>query len=433
VQDDCIRWGAPQCGIVHSGAFGANEKMANFLLALRNLARNRRRSLVALFIIAVGVISMVLAEGFVQWIFWAMRESTIQFQSGHIQVVRPDYFRKGVGNPFAYLLPDDSPVIRALESTPGVKLVAPRLKISGLISHGETTVAFLGEGVVPGKEAKLSVAVYIVQGRNLSDASGKEIILGRGLARTLGAVPGSTVALMATASGGGINAVEATVVGIFTTPNQVYDNSALRAPLPLAQSLLRVHGAHSWLVLLNDTDETDRFLAEFRRRFPERQDRLEFVPWYAHADFYNKTVALFSQQIQVLRLIIALIIVLSISNMLIMTAMERTGEIGTLLAIGLKRRKILQMFATEGLILGLAGGLLGVAAGYSLALLISAVGIPMPPPPGMERGYTGEIRVTAQLLTTAFLVAASTTVLAGLYPAWKASRQEIVNALRHNI
>ena len=409
------------------------NQLADLLIALRNLTRNRRRTLTALFIVAIGVIAMVLAEGFIQWIFWAMRESTIKSQSGHIQVIRPDFFSKGVANPLAYLLPKDSVVLKTLESTPGVKLVTPRLKVTGLISHGETTVAFLAEGVVPNKEAILSESVYIVQGHNLSNFLAKEVILGRGLAKNLGVGPGDTVALLSNASSGSINAIEAKVVGIFTTPSQAYDNSALRFPIAQAQSLLRVQGAHAWLVLLDDTEQTDHFLEQFRSRFPENKDHLEFVPWYAHADFYNKTVALFSQQINVLRLIIGLIIVLSISNMLIMNVMERTGEVGTLLAIGLKRKKILQMFATEGALLGLVGGLSGIAFGYVLAELISSFGIPMPPPPGMDRGYTGEIRVTAGLLISAFLIASITTLLAGLYPAWKASRQQIVNALRHNI
>ncbi len=410
-----------------------SDSVANLRIALRNLTRNRRRSLTALLIVAVGVISMVLAEGFIQWIFWAMREGTIQFQSGHIQVVRPDYFSKGVANPLAYLLPKDSAVLNTLESTPGVKLVAPRLKVTGLISHGETTVAFLAEGVAPSKEEELSKGLSVVMGRNLSGPTAHEVILGRGLARNLGVKPGDTVALLATASGGGINGIEAKVVGIFTSTNQAYDNSALRLPIAQAQSLLRVEGAHAWLVLLEETERTDQFLDQFRARFPQSTSRLEFVPWYAHADFYNKTVALFSQQINVLRLIIGLIIVLSISNMLIMNVMERTGEVGTLLAIGLKRKKILHMFATEGILLGLVGGVAGIVTGYALAELISSIGIPMPPPPGMEEGYTGEIRVTPGLLIGAFLIASITTLLAGLYPAWKASRQQIVNALRHNI
>lgn len=79
------------------------------------------------------------------------------------------------------------------------------------------------------------------------------------------------------------------------------------------------------------------------------------------------------------------------------------------------------------------GASLGVVIGFGLAELISAIGIPMPPPPGMEEGYIGEIRITPEVLINAFLIALTTTTLAGLYPAWKASRMEIVNALRHNI
>ncbi|WP_088178621.1 FtsX-like permease family protein [Sulfuricella sp. T08] len=407
--------------------------MANLLIAMRNLARNRRRALAAVLTVAVGVTSLMLADGFIQWIFWAMRESTIQSQLGHIQVVRPGYLSAGVANPYAYVLPENSTERRAIESTPGIKLVAPRLAVTGLISHGETTIAFVADGVDPQKEAELSKALRIVEGRNIAAATAKEVILGHGLARNLDVRPGATVALLANAAGGGINAVEAKVAGVFVSANQAYDDSALRLPIGLAQSLLRVNGAHAWLVLLNDTERTDDYLTQFRARFPAPANKLEFVPWYQQADFYNKTVALFSQQMNVLRLIIGCIIVLSISNMLVMNVLERTGEIGTLLAIGFKRKKILHLFAIEGLLLGLVGASLGLVVGYGLAELISAIGIPMPPPPGMEEGYTGKIRVTLNVVMNAFLVAFITTALAGLYPAWKASRLQIINALRHNI
>ena len=157
------------------------------------------------------------------------------------------------------------------------------------------------------------------------------------------------------------------------------------------------------------------------------------MPWYAHADFYNKTVALFSQQMNVLRLIIGSIIVLSISNMLIMNVMERTGEIGTLLAIGFRRKKSCRCLQQKAFCLDWSGCGWALRWALGLAELISAIGIPMPPPPGMEEGYTGEIRVTGTLLVSSFLIAFATTLLAGLYPAWKASRQQIVDALRHNI
>lgn len=407
--------------------------MVNFQIAARNLARSRRRGLIALLTVAAGVIALVISDGFIQWIFWAMREGTIQSQLGHIQVVRPGYLNAGAANPYAFLLPEKLPQLREIESTPGVKLIAPRLAVTGLVSYGETTVAFMADGVDPQKEAELSKAVRIVKGRNLADTTAKEVVLGHGLARSLDVSPNATVALLAITPRGGINAVEAKVAGIFVSANQAYDNSALRLPISLAQSLLRADGAHAWLVLLDDTERTDDYLARFRTRFLTSSNELEFVPWYQQADFYNKTVALFSQQMNALRLVIGCIIVLSISNILVMNVLERTGEIGTLLALGFKRNKILRLFAIEGVLLGLAGASLGLLAGYGLAQLISAVGIPMPPPPGMTEGYTGRIRSTLDVMLPAFLIALITTSLAGLYPAWKASRLEIINALRHNI
>lgn len=402
-------------------------------IALRNLVRNRKRALAALLVIIMGAAMIILAEGFIQWIFWAMREATIQSQLAHVQVVRPGYHQAGVGAPYDYLLPEKSPVRDAVSMTLGVKLVAPRLAVTGLISHGETTISFIAEGVDPKKEILLSKALRIVKGKDLSGLNAKEVILGRGLARALGVGPGARIALLVTSTTGGINAVEAQVSGLFVSSNQAYDDAALRLPIGLARTLLRVEGAHSWLVLLEETDQTDHFIEQFRSRFPEKSTRVEFIPWYAHADYYNKTVALFSQQMSVLRLIIGVIIILSISNMLAMNVLERTGEIGTLLAVGFRRGKVMQLFALEGLMLGLLGGIVGVAIGYGLAELISVIGIPMPPPPGMEEGYTAEIRVTWTVLTHAFAIAFVTTALAGLYPAWKASRLNIINALRHNI
>ncbi len=407
--------------------------VADIQTAVRNLSRNRRRALVGLLTIACAVIALVLTNGFIHWVFWAMRESAIQSQLGHIQVVRPGFNKAGAADPFAFTLPDAARERVAIEATPSVKIVAPRLRVSGLIGFGETTVAFVADAVDPAKEAAFKLAFGIVKGRDLSGTTAPEVIIGRGLAQNLGVKPGDTVSLLATTSGGGINAVEVKVAGIFITASKAYDDTALRLPIGLAHSLLRTQGAHEWLVLLDETEQTDTFLEQFRTRFPLQKTGLEFVPWYERADFYNKTVTLFLQQMKVFQLIIGVIIVLSISNLLIMNVLERTGEIGTLMAIGFKRAAVLRLFVTESLLLGVAGGSIGMAAGYGLAELISAIGIPMPPPPGMERGYTGEIMATWAILSQAFLIAFVTTVVAGLYPAWKASRLQIVEALRHNV
>ncbi len=406
--------------------------MSEILLAFRNLRRQPLRSGIALAAIFFGVVSLLLSRGFIEWIFWAMREATIQSRLGHIQVTRRGYTTSGLSDPFAYLLPNTSSDLTKIEADPDVKIVTQRLAFQGLISHGETTVSFLAEGVEPEKDAEVSRLLHISAGDPLASNDPKGIILGQGLASNLGVQIGDPVVLLTTTATGGINAVECKVKGLFFTLSKEYDDVALRMPIDLARTLLRISGSHIWVLLLNRTENTDQVLARLQRQFPAFKSHLQLTPWYQLADFYNQTVRLYSRQMQVLTVIIALIIILSISNTMTMTVLERTGEIGTLMAFGIKRRTVLRLFVTEGLVLGLIGGTIGVLAGWSLSVVISHVGIPMPPAPGMSSGFTGQILVTPGLAFTGFLIAFVTAALASIYPAWRASRLEIVDALRHN-
>jgi putative ABC transport system permease protein len=403
---------------------------SNLTLAFRNSLRHRTRSATALSAIAFSVVALLLAGGFIEWVFWATREAAIQNGLGHVRVVRTGYLDAGAADPRAFLLPDASPQLSALEAMPEVTVVAPRLNFSGLISRGDTTLPFLGEGVDPEKEKLVSRVLQIPHGEGLSGSDPHGIILGRGLASNLGVVPGDSVVLLATTTSGGVNAVEGRVRGIFVTEAKAYDDTAIRVPNSLAQTLLRVSGSHVWVLALDKTEHTTSVVNALRTRFAD--ERLQFVPWFDLSDFYRKVVELLSRQMNAVRLVIALVIVLSICNMLIMNVLERTGEIGTMLAMGTTRRQVLNLFVTEGLLLGVVGGGLGVAVGTVLAHVISAIGIPMPPPPGGSAGYSAQILLTWQLAAGAFALAVATTLLASIYPAWKASRLPIVDALRHN-
>lgn len=401
-------------------------------LALRNLSRHRKRTAIALATIGFGLVALILAGGFIDWIFWGMRENTIHSRLGHIQVTQPGYFEAGSADPFAYLLPEKKLQHLDIGAIPEVEALAPRLALTGLISHGDVTIGFIGEGVDPEQEADLSSGLVAVVGEGLAQDDPEGLFLGGGLARNLGVTVGDRVALLATTSTGGMNGVEGIVRGLFQTASKEFDDAALRLPIDLARQLLRTSGSHNWVMLLDETEDTAHVLEQLRVKYPEADNNIQFTPWYDLAEFYHKSVKLFSRQMDVVRLIIALIITLSISNILVMGVLERTGEIGTLMATGSKRRAILYLFVCEGLALGVIGGVLGSSIGAGLGVALSAVGIPMPPPPGMETGYIGEIMVSWQLVLGAFALAVVTTMIGSLYPAWKASRMEIVDALRYN-
>ncbi len=402
----------------------------DFLVAARNLVRQRRRTLVAVGAVAFGITALILASGFIEWIFLGFRVSTIESRLGHLQITRPAYHEAGKADPYAFLLPDVVPELEASNAPRQIKTVAPRLSFSGLISHGDATLSFIGDGISAQEEAAFSYGLQILAGQNLSADQPRAIIMGEGLARNLGVGIGDQVVLLASTASGGMNAVEVSVRGFFSTVTKSYDDAALRVPIETARELLRVKGSHIWVVLLNETADTDAVLAKLRSRLPSRE--FEIVPWYELADLYNKTAALFTKQVQGMRLIIALIILLSISNTMTMSVLDRISEIGTSMALGVKRIGILRLFLAEGVLLGCVGGMLGLIAGLALAAIVSEIGIPMPPPPGMGHGYTGQILVTWAIALESLVLAVGTTLVASVYPAWTASRRQIVDALRHS-
>ncbi|MBS0513292.1 MAG: ABC transporter permease [Proteobacteria bacterium] len=405
-----------------------HQSVQDARLAIVNLTRHRRRTLLALAIICGGVISFLLAGGFINWVLWGMREGVIQSQLGHVQITRPGYFRDGASDPYRFLLGKDLSII-----VPGptfdIRTVAPRLAFTGLLSRNDATISFIGEGVDPKAEIPLSGGITILAGSDLATSSAESAVLGEGLAANIDAHPGDIVVLVATTASGGVNAVELRVAGIFATPVKAYDDTAIRVPIEVARRLMRVDGATSWVVLLDDTDHTNAAVSALRASLPAGQ--YDVVPWNDLADFYNKTVELFGTQVNAVLLLIAVIVSLSISNTLSMAVIERTVEIGTSMALGVRRRGILALFIWEGVVLGLVAGVLGVGIALVLGKIISMVGIPMPPPPGMSRGYTGRIDISAALAIQGFLLAFITTLIASILPAWKASRMNIVDALRH--
>ena len=248
------------------------------ILALRNLSRNRRRTGIVLAAICFGVIALLLTGGFTEWIFWGMREGAIHSRLGHIQVTRPDYFTLGSADPFAYLLPEDLDEAELVNGLNCVQVITPRLAFNGLISYGEVTIGFTGEGVNPEKESLVSQHLIIAQGKNLSSDAPTGVLLGAGLARNLGVGLGDTVAILATTAGGGLNGVELTVRGLFQSASKVFDDAALRIPIDTARNLLRVSGSHSWVLLLNDTGKTAEVLKNLQDKIPGVKDTVGVHP-----------------------------------------------------------------------------------------------------------------------------------------------------------
>lgn len=422
---------APMKSALSAHVHRLQSRFPDVWTAYRNVTRHRRRTAFALIIIVGGIVSFLLAGGFIQWMLDNMREGVIHSQYGHIQIVRPGYFKTGISDPYRYLLPADARIDPRIGQMPGVATVTPRLALAGLVSFEDATLTFIGDGVDPAGDAKVSRDITILSGEPLSADDPTGIIVGQGLAANLGVKAGDKMVLMSTTAKGGLGASDVRVRGIFSTFSKEYDDNAVRVPITLARKIVKVQGATAWVVLLDDTDDTERVHASLAGILPAGD--FERVSWMELADFYQKTRDLFLKQVWVVEVLVSMIVVLSIGNTLQMAVIERTGEIGTMMAIGARQRDVLRLFLLESAVLGMLGGLIGAVGGWVLAIVISWIGIPLPPPPGMTEGFDAEILVNGALAFKGFVLALITTLIAGVWPAWKASRMNIVDALRRQI
>ncbi len=408
--------------------------MALYLkLAIRNVFRNRRRTLITVAAMGFGAAAIIVFGGFVNAIYWGVRESTIRSQIGHIQLYRKGFSEKGNLAPFDYLIPDYAALQAELVKIEHVKTVTARLGLSGLVSTGDTTTSFVGIGVHPEGEASLSALAVIVEGEDLAGRDPRGITLGVGLARAFGVKPGDDLTLLTTTKGGSINALAVKVRGVWESGEKAYDDRFLKAALPEVQRLLDLENGEvqSIVLLLDQTENTAVVRDQIAALIARRGLDVEMKTWEDLALRYHQVRELFGRIFAVLTLIVSIMVVFGITNTMTMAIFERTREIGTVMALGTKRRGVIAMFVLEGVALGALGGIAGVALGIVLAKVVSAMGIQLPPPPGSTRGFAVQIFIVPAVLAQAFRLSIITATLASLYPAWRAARLNVVEALRH--
>src|SRR5207302_117294 len=230
----------------------------------------------------------------------------------------------------------------------------------------------------------------------LKDAEPYGAVVGEGVANALKLRPGSPLNLTVSTPEGALNVLEFTVVGVFRTFSKDYDDRAVRISQSAAKELLHAPSVHSVVVSLDETRYTDSTVADLKVKLDELG--YEVKPWHELADFYNKTVALYRRQFGALQFIILVMLILSIASTVNMVVYERTGEFGTLLALGFRRNRVFRLVVLENAMLGLIGAAVGIVLGVVLAVVLSAIGINMPPPPGSSAPYVASIRLVPWVL-----------------------------------
>lgn len=401
------------------------------VLAFRNVFRQKVRSMMTAGAIAFGVTGLILSGGFLRDLYVQLAESIVQSQTGHVQIARPGYFDGRLRSIESSVITDRARVEALVRAEAEVREVAGRLGFAGLLNNGRTDAPVLAEGIEPGRERSLDRSLQILQGRRLESADRYAILVGEGVATRLALRVGDRVDLVVATTSGAVNVLDFELVGVFRTISREFDARAVRLPLAEAQALLDTDGVNLLVLSLGATGMTDAVREGITARLQSAE--LDVKAWYELNDFYPKTVALFERQFGVLRTIILVMVLLGVANTVNIGVFERMSEFGTMRAFGVRAQRLFSIVLLESAILGVLGGVAGVILGLALAKLLSAVGIPMPPPPNANVGYVARIAVVPEVVAGALVVGLSAAVLGALLPAVRVARVPVVDALRRSL
>lgn len=462
--------------------------MNTLSLALRNLMRNRRRSLMTLFAMVIGLVAVLLFGGYVRDINYALQTDFVRL-TGHLQVQHRDYFLYGSGNPAAYGIRDYDKVLALVKNdpvlAPMLAVATPTLQFGGIAGNfaaGVSRTVYASGTVVDDQKRMREWNDYglrvLSQKLTLAGTPPDSAVIGTGVARVLQlcaalavpecpsaptsdapqgtALPDDIAALAAgsaapAAAGAAPARIEVLATNSRGAPNVAAVN-VVRAEFQGIKELddvyLALHLAQAQRLIFGaERPQVTAIALQLRHtsQLPDAQARLQellatslkgeplaVIDYETLNPFYGQTLGMFAAIFGFISVLIGGIVLFTVGNTMSMAVVERTAEIGTLRAIGLRRGDIRAMFVIEGMVIGVLGALLGILVAIAAAAAINQMGMTWTPP-GRVEPVALAVRVAGEhqmmLASASGLVVVA--ALSAILPAARAARMNIVDALRH--
>lgn len=412
--------------------------MFGFLkMAIRNVWRNRRRSIITILAIGMGLMLVIFIRGFMSGLTKQMLDGFIRVQSGHFQICAKGYNKKARLLPLDISIGNPEKIISEIRDIPEIEGIAPRIRFGGLISSGLNSFGILGIGIEPKEEEKvLAIMQKISVGNKLDDKDGY-VIIGKKLAEDLDLKVGSMITIVANTVYGAMNAAELEVKGILDSGYPQYDASVVFMTIKDAQRLLDMENKVTNLVIsIKETKMTDSILVSIQKKLANSDiSEVEIQSWKEMGESFLRTNRIRDRFFAIIYLVVILVAIFGVINTMLMSVTERTREIGTIMAIGTTQGEVLTLFLLEALVLGIIGGIFGCFFGGALLQYFAVFGISMKGSSASGLTATAGEVIYAQFswieIIISFIIAQFVAVLSASYPAYIASRQEPVEALRH--
>jgi len=408
-------------------------KLSN--IALRNIMRNKRRSLLSIVAIAVAAMSIAFLFSFLEGMKNDLAGNLHTYYSGEIRVRHKDYGKNEYLNPLHLRIESFRGVIEEIEKNDAVEVISPRINFPTGIYRKEDTYKAIGMGVDFQREKTYQdLEDRIIEGR-LPEMGKNETLLGIDLAKDIGVKTGDKITIISTTMRRGSNAITFRITGVVSFPVQSFNKNYLLVPLDKAQKLLRMNDSVTEIIMkLKKGSSSQKTAEQLAGAFQTAgRKELETLSWEKIGTSYS-----FIETASVAYNFMALFFFILASSVIINTTMmaiyERTREIGTIGAMGMTRGEIVRLFFIEALFLSFIGSLIGVLIGIGITIPLSIVGINFGAAmEGVSWEISEKLYPALSLRSTIFVFFYSVMVasLASLIPSSKAARVEPAEALRN--
>ena len=391
--------------------------------------------------IAVGYAMLLFVACLMAGLRWQMIENGTSLVMSQIQVHASGYYpnrpiQKTLGGSHGT---DVGAMLAMIAANPRIRAVAPRVYGYGLLSAAHRSAGVSLMGIVPDREPQVTtLSSYIIKGGYLTARIPKGVVIGERLASTIGLAVGSEIVLLTQAADGSMGNDGYTVVGIFNTGLDSVDRGLVVMYLPSLQALLNLEPAriHEVGIKLKDitgaTSVAAMLTRDLGKTVPVRVSAWpELAPELANYVQFNRgvTFALF--------VIFFLVAIIGVMNTMLMAVLERTRELGMLMALGMRPVAVIVLIVAEAAGLAIASLIVGGVISVPLLWYLQAHGLDL-------GGATGEVVSVAGVVMghlwygrqdfpaygQAAVGLAATAIFSALYPAWRAAHFRPTEAIR---
>lgn len=398
-------------------------------IAYRDLGRNKRRTIITLTAIALGLALLIVMSGYIAGIMDGALQNSIRMNTGHVQIRSESYEEAKRSLLWSDLLQNPADLVEKTKSIPEIKAATPVLWAGGVLSTLQDSVGIQVNGVDTSSSIYSFLGEGLVEGHVPAPDERGQIMIGLRLAKNLGIGVGSRISLFVGQSEGDPEEGIFTVGGIYNTGIPTYDETTIIMPLSQAQAFTGAgERASAIVIMLNNSEDATRVAGLLQAA------GTKLLTWEDLHAFMLVTIQSAMGFYYVMYGIVMLVVAVIIANTLLMSVFERIRELGILSALGMKARQILAMMLLEATALAIIGISFGIVLGSVIVMILARTGISIGESiasvaSGISLGttlYTKLVPTDIIALSFALLII---ILIASLYPARFASRLEPVAAL----